>query len=359
MTQVLGYRRFAAHGHDWGAFISTRLGFAHAADLVGIHITLLTIPRETPPGPQTADQELYRRQLAHWLKEETGYSAIMGTRPQTLAYALSDSPVGLASWIVEKFRGWSDCNGDGHFSRDVLLTNIMLYWLTRTINSSFWPYYARGHGPWIVPVGEKVMVPTGYAEHPREILTPPRALAEQTYGNIQRWTQMPRGGTSPRSKPRQRWQRRSVPFSGRCGRRSRPDQTQTSQASSAAAILLFLLSERRLPGRRMRRWPGVGRLVRIFLFLLETGLPAKSGPAFALWLAVWLGSSLVTRAIVLTRAALGGAGFAPRRVGSFLRRSLTLRRLGQRFDADVIFLVGTPDHGGERCRGLFGDFELG
>jgi pimeloyl-ACP methyl ester carboxylesterase len=173
--------------------------FAHAADLVGIHITLLAIPRETPPGPQTADQELYRRQLAHWLKEETGYSAIMGTRPQTLAYALSDSPVGLASWIVEKFRGWSDCNGDvdRHFGRDVLLTNIMLYWLTRTINSSFWPYYARGHGPWIVPVGEKVMVPTGYAEHPREILTPPRALAEQTYGNIQRWTQMPRGGHFP------------------------------------------------------------------------------------------------------------------------------------------------------------------
>ena len=76
----------------------------------------------------------------------------------------------------------------------MLLTNIMLYWLTGTINASFWPYYARLHGPWIVPAGEKVMVPTGYAEHPREILTPPRSLAERMYGNIQRWTCMPRGG---------------------------------------------------------------------------------------------------------------------------------------------------------------------
>jgi pimeloyl-ACP methyl ester carboxylesterase len=193
MTQVLGYRRFAAHGHDWGAFVSTRLGLAHAASLIGIHITLLAIPREASPGgPRSANEERYQQQLAHWLKEETGYSAIMGTKPQTLAYALSDSPVGLAAWIVEKFRNWSDGDVDGHFGRDVLLTNIMLYWLTGTINASFWPYYARMHGPWIVPPGEKVMVPTGYAEHPREILTPPRSLAEGTYGNIQRWTRMPR-----------------------------------------------------------------------------------------------------------------------------------------------------------------------
>jgi hypothetical protein len=111
MTEVLGYPRFAAHGHDWGAFVSTRLGFAHLASLVGIHITLLAIPREMPPGgPRSADEERYHDQLAHWLKEETGYSAIMGTKPQTVAYALSDSPVGLAAWIVEKFHGWSDCN---------------------------------------------------------------------------------------------------------------------------------------------------------------------------------------------------------------------------------------------------------
>jgi microsomal epoxide hydrolase len=123
----------------------------------------------------------------------------MGTKPQTLAYALTDSPVGLAAWIVEKFRTWSDCDGDldTHFSRDVLLTNIMLYWVTGAIGSSFWPYYARLHEPWIIPPGDRITVPTGYAEYPREILTPPRSLAELTYGNITRWTVMPSGGHFP------------------------------------------------------------------------------------------------------------------------------------------------------------------
>jgi len=168
--------------------------------LIGIHITLLAIPRlraHAAAGRDPApDERRFYDQLDHWLKEECGYSWIMGTKPQTLAYALTDSPVGLAAWIIEKFRSWSDCEGnlDAHFSRDVLLTNIMLYWITGAIGSSFWPYYARLHEPWIVPAGDKVMVPTGYAEHPREILTPPRSLAELTYGNIVRWTRMPRGG---------------------------------------------------------------------------------------------------------------------------------------------------------------------
>ena len=218
MRDVLGYRRFGAHGHDWGAFVATRLGVAHARDLAGIHITLLAIPRAVPPGGLSgAEEERYRDQLAHWLAEETGYSAIMGTKPQTLAYALSDSPVGLAAWIIEKFRSWSDCGGDvdGHFGRDVLLTNVMLYWLTGAINASFWPYYARMHGPWVVPAGEKVMVPTGYAQHPREILTPPRSLAEGTYGNIQRWSRMPRGGHFPASRRRRRSPKRSARSSAR------------------------------------------------------------------------------------------------------------------------------------------------
>jgi hypothetical protein len=104
----------------------------------------------------------------------------MGTRPQTLAYALTDSPAGLAAWIVEKFRRWSDCAGDldAHFGKDTLLTNLMLYWATGANGSTFWPYYARLHEPWIVPDGESVTVPTAYAEYPKEILTPPQTLAE-------------------------------------------------------------------------------------------------------------------------------------------------------------------------------------
>jgi len=200
MVDVLGHSEFAAHGHDWGAFIATRLGYAHPDQIRGIHITLLAIPRRrSATPPRTPDEERFYHQLDHWLKEETGYSQIMGTKPQTLAYALTDSPAGLAAWIIEKFRAWSDCSGDldKHFGRDVLLTNIMMYWVTGAIGSTFWPYYARLHEPWFVPDGATVNVPTGYAEYPREILTPPRSMAEAFYSNIQRWTRMPRGGHFP------------------------------------------------------------------------------------------------------------------------------------------------------------------
>ena len=129
------------------------------------------------------------------MREETGYSWIMGTKPQTLAYALTDSPVGLAAWIVEKLRAWSDCQGEIERSipRDVLLTNIMLHWVTGAINSSFWPYYARLHSPWIISQKTPVIAPTAYADFPREIVRPPRRWAERYY-NIQRWTAMPAGG---------------------------------------------------------------------------------------------------------------------------------------------------------------------
>ena len=200
LMSALGYERFAAQGADWGAFISTRLGYVHPDRLVGIFISLLAIPRTLPaPENLSREEQTFSNQLAHWLKEETGYSAQMSTKPQTLAYALTDSPVGLAAWIIEKYRTWSDCDGDvdGHFGRDILLTNVMLYWATGAINSSFWPYFARLHQPWIVPEGERVMVPTAYAEFPKEILSPPRSLAEKTYGNIQRWTHMKRGGHFP------------------------------------------------------------------------------------------------------------------------------------------------------------------
>jgi microsomal epoxide hydrolase len=133
--------------------------------------------------------------MKQWLKEETGYQWIHGTKPQTLSFALADSPVGLAAWIIEKFRSWSDCRGDVEsvFTKDELLTNIMLYWVTGAIGSSFWPYYARMHGPWPIPEGGRINVPTGYVEFPKEMLRPPRSVAERMY-NIQRWTKMDRGG---------------------------------------------------------------------------------------------------------------------------------------------------------------------
>lgn len=195
LMHMLGYSRFASHGHDWGAAITTRLGYAHRDKLLGIHLNLLPMPRE-PVEAVTEEETAFNAQLAGWLREETGYSAIMATRPQTLAYGLTDSPVGLAAWIVEKFQRWSDCEGDleGHISRDTLLDNIMLYWATGAINSSFWPYHARHHGAPLLPPGAKVTVPLGYAEFPKEILKPPRSVAEHSYADIRRWTVMKRGG---------------------------------------------------------------------------------------------------------------------------------------------------------------------
>lgn len=195
LMTLLGYPRFAAQGGDWGAFVTSRLGFAHADRLHGIHLNLLAVRRDPKMVENpTADEKVFLAQLDHFLKEETGYQWIQGTKPQTLAFGLTDSPAGLAAWLVEKFHTWTDCRGDldGYLGRDTMLTDIMLYWVTGAIGSSFWPYYARMHGPW--PIPGVVQVPTGYIEFPKEILRPPRSVAEKMYGNIQRWTTAERGG---------------------------------------------------------------------------------------------------------------------------------------------------------------------
>jgi microsomal epoxide hydrolase len=184
MSDVLGYKRFGAQGGDWGAFISSRLGYAYPERMIGIHLNYLPVRRDKPSEPDWA------RQLAHWRSEESGYAAIQGTKPQTLAYGLTDSPAGLAAWIGEKFHSWSE----SPISRDDVLTNISLYWFSGAIGSSFWPYYARAHRGWPVPEGKTIDVPVGYAAFPKEILRPPRSVAEKTYANITRWTAMKKGG---------------------------------------------------------------------------------------------------------------------------------------------------------------------
>jgi pimeloyl-ACP methyl ester carboxylesterase len=197
MTDVLGYRRFGAQGGDWGSFITARLGYAYPERLTGIHLNMMPVRRDVADiDDSDPEQAHYREELTHWLREEAAYAAIQGTRPQTLAFALTDSPAGLAAWIIEKFRAWSDCGGDleSVFTLDELLANVSLYWFTGAIGSSFWPYYARAHGPWPIPVGQTVDVPTGYAEFPREILRPPQSLARKVFPDIRRWTRMQKGG---------------------------------------------------------------------------------------------------------------------------------------------------------------------
>ena len=197
MTDVLGYRRFAAQGGDWGAFITSRLGYQFPERLIGIHLNMLAVRRDPKmlENP-TAEEKTYLDQLNHFLKEETGYQWIQGTKPTTLAFGLTDSPAGLAAWIVEKFHTWTDCGGniETAVSRDEMLANITLYWATGAIGSSFWPYYDRLHSGWPIPDGARIETPTGYAEFPKEILRPPRSVAERAYANIQRWTVMEKGG---------------------------------------------------------------------------------------------------------------------------------------------------------------------
>jgi len=197
MTQVLGYKRFGAQGGDWGAFITSRMGFVFPDHLIGIHLNLLPVRRDLRMGSDpTPEENVYLENLNHFVKEETGYQWIQGTKPTTLSFALTDSPAGLAAWMVEKFRTWTDCDGnpENALTRDEMLTNIMLYWVTGAIGSSFWPYYARLHGPYPIPQGATVDVPTGYVEFPKEIVRPPRSVGERMYTNIRRWIVMPKGG---------------------------------------------------------------------------------------------------------------------------------------------------------------------
>ena len=139
MTDVLGYSRFAAQGGDWGSAIVSRLGEVYASSLYGIHLNMVIAApaRGREAGELSAAEKAFLAEVEKWRREETGYQWIQGTKPQTLAYGLNDSPAGLAAWIVEKFRSWSDCGGDleRRFTKDQLLTNVTIYWVTQTINS--------------------------------------------------------------------------------------------------------------------------------------------------------------------------------------------------------------------------------
>jgi len=197
LMTTLGYQRFGVQGGDWGGFVASVLGHRIPQRLTGIHLNLLAVRRDPKmlENPN-ADEKVYLGQLNEYLKEETGYQWIQGTKPQTLAFALTDSPAGLAAWIAEKFRSWSDCNGtiENAIPRDRMLADISLYWFTGAIGSSFWPYYARLHGSAILPAGDTISVPAGYAQFPRETLKPPRRAAERVFTDIRRWSVMPKGG---------------------------------------------------------------------------------------------------------------------------------------------------------------------
>jgi pimeloyl-ACP methyl ester carboxylesterase len=192
MTQ-LGYDRFAAAGCDWGAYVTALLGLDHPDALVGIHMGMLNF-RAADYEPDDEDAA-YSARARPWRREETGYSSIQGSKPQSLAYGLMDSPAGLAGWIVEKWRRWSDCSGDVQrlFTRDELLTTIAIYWFTRTINSANRLYYESRHDPVALAAGARVQPPAGFlvervVDGPTpNIGPPPRRRADAVY-DVQRWT---------------------------------------------------------------------------------------------------------------------------------------------------------------------------
>lgn len=198
MSENLGYQRFAAQGGDWGARVTAKLGLSHGDKVIGIHTTSTSSP--TPyQGPGTRElseaEKAMLAQRVQWLADEGGYSHIQATKPQTLSYGLNDSPAGLAAWIVEKYRTWSDCGGDveSRFTKDELLTTITIYWVTQSINSSTRLYYESFFQAWDLAKGEKIQVPVAIASFPRENSVPLREWAERSF-NIQQWTDMPSGG---------------------------------------------------------------------------------------------------------------------------------------------------------------------
>jgi pimeloyl-ACP methyl ester carboxylesterase len=198
LMQALGYDRFAAQGGDIGAAVSTALGLRHGKHIIGIHLNYIPgsyRPHIDADTTLTPSEHKFTADSARWYDENGAYAHLQGTRPQTPAYALNDSPAGLAAWMLEKFREWSDCGGDLYrsFTRDELLTNVTLYWMTQTIASSFRMYYEGRKAPLRFASGDFVRPPCGLARFPKEIICPPREWVERGY-NIQRWTDMPRGG---------------------------------------------------------------------------------------------------------------------------------------------------------------------
>jgi len=193
----LGYTRYGAQGGDWGGIIVPHVADLDREHVAAIHLnTVAALPPKDDPMAGVLPEELAQvAAFQKFMTEEAGYQAIQGTKPQTLGAALDDSPAGLAAWIVEKFRTWSDCDGDveRRFTKDELLTNVMIYWVTQTATSSARLYLEGARAGNFGVLEGRVEVPTGCALFPKELLVPPRVWADRAF-NVARWTVMPRGG---------------------------------------------------------------------------------------------------------------------------------------------------------------------
>lgn len=194
LMERLGYGRYGAQGGDWGSAVTTALGAQDAAHCAGIHITLSMGSRPKVEGEPTPEEARALAGIKYYADWDSGYSKQQSTRPQTLGYGLTDSPSGQAAWILEKFWAWTDCDGhpENVLSRDEMLDNVMLYWVTATAVSSarlYWESFSPKRRPVV-----KVTVPTGVAVFPREIVTPVRKWMAPNFTDIRHWKEMPKGG---------------------------------------------------------------------------------------------------------------------------------------------------------------------
>lgn len=195
----LGYDRFGVQGGDWGSWISAAIALRHPKRVIGLHLNYVstrfrpTMAADAPP--LSAEEKDYLARAACWADAEGAYIAIQGTKPLTLGYALTDSPVGLAAWYVEKFESWSDCvdEPDESLSKDEMITNIMVHWLTGTVHSAMRLYSESRESPLHLAPGERIQPPCGIVHLPAELPMPPRSWAERAF-NIVHWTHLPRGG---------------------------------------------------------------------------------------------------------------------------------------------------------------------
>jgi len=195
LMHKLGYTRYAAQGGDWGSVITTTIAQKKPAGLAGIHVNLIAVPPQPLSDPPTPEEQDADAATTFYQRAEMGYAAEQSTKPQTLGYGLADSPVGQAMWIYEKFHGWTDCGGDPDtlFSRDEILDNIMLYWLTNSGASSarlYWESFASQ----MERLRAGVDVPAGFSLFPKELVRPPRAWVEKAFSTIIHWNTLERGG---------------------------------------------------------------------------------------------------------------------------------------------------------------------
>lgn len=195
LMQQLGYSRYGAQGGDWGAIITAHLAQKFPQRVLGAQMNMAFVGPLEDRKPQTDAERAYLDAAQGWQAQEAGYQRIQGTKPQTLAYGLTDSPAGLAAWITEKWRSWSDCDGEieRRFSKDEILTNISIYWFSGTINSSTRYYYEMFQDPARNGLGGRIETPCGFSIFPGEIISAPRSWVERGC-NLTQWSEHDRGG---------------------------------------------------------------------------------------------------------------------------------------------------------------------